>query len=143
MCSSSSSSFFSSSSSLIPPFSLLQVLATSSSSSKLHSNSRNSRSSADDLYLEDFGSGEDPAGLREVTLTHQGHEGSGRGPSSDWSPYGAVYDNYDDTEDDYDDYREEEIDDEMIMEGSGGHGGESVSLVFTLLESAFKCTRFL
>ncbi|KAK8390011.1 hypothetical protein O3P69_012904 [Scylla paramamosain] len=97
---------------LLGPLTRTQVLASSSSSS-----SRTSRSSADDLYLDDFGSGEGPDGLPEVTQTYLDHEGSGYGPTSDRSsPYGAVYDT-DDTEDDYDDYPEEI--DEVIIEGSG------------------------
>ncbi|XP_045103890.1 syndecan-like [Portunus trituberculatus] len=91
---------------LLGPLTRTQVLASSSSSKN-----------TDDLYLDDFGSGEGPEGLPEVTLTHLDHEGSGYGPGNDRSPYGAVYD-YDDTEDDYDDYAEG-IGEEVIIEGSG------------------------
>lgn len=111
---------------LLAPTTRTQVLASSSSSSSvtsnLNSNSRSSRSSTDDLYLDDFGSGDGPDGVPEGTLTHLDHEGSGHGPTSDRSPYGAVYDDYDDTEDGYDDYPEEDIREEVVIEGSGTPG---------------------
>lgn len=97
---------------LLGPLTTTQVLASSSTSS------RPSRSSTDDLYLDDFGSGEGPDGVPEMTRTHfdLDQEGSGYGPSHDRRPYEATYD-YDDTEDDYDDYPEGIR--EEIIEGSG------------------------
>lgn len=109
-----------------------QVLASSSSSSSssslnlnLNSNTRSSRGVGDDLYLDDFGSGEGPEGVEEVT--HFDHEGSGHGPfSHDTKPYGATYDDYDDTEDDYDDEPLEDLDGGFIVEGSGHGVGDGV-----------------